>query len=203
MVAGDPTRSIPFRELVRRAIETGLDLRVEGYYKAPDTRWDKETGQGAPYNQYTFGALVSEVEVDLLTGMVRVLRMTAVYDVGKAINPLGLRAVIEGGSIMGMGHAVFEEFILENGVPVTLGLQGYSIPASTEAPLEIVQQVVESEGKIGALGAKAMGEIPVVLPMASITNAVAHAIGYHIRETPLKPSRVLEALEELGIAYRP
>jgi len=203
MVAGDPTRSIPFRELVRRAIEMGLELKVEGYYKAPDTRWDRETGQGAPYNQYTFGALVSEVEVDLLTGMVRVLRMTAVYDVGKAINPLGLRAVIEGGSIMGMGHALFEEFILENGVPVTLGLQGYSIPASTEAPLEIVQQVVESEGKIGALGAKAMGEIPVVLPMASITNAVAHAIGYHIRETPLKPSRVLEALEELGIAYRP
>jgi hypothetical protein len=88
MVAGDPTRSIPFRELVRRAIETGLELKVEGYYKAPNTEWDRETGQGAPYNQYTFGALVSEVEVDLLTGMVRVLRMTAVYDVGKAINAL-------------------------------------------------------------------------------------------------------------------
>ncbi|MEM0455438.1 MAG: molybdopterin cofactor-binding domain-containing protein, partial [Nitrososphaerota archaeon] len=113
------------------------------------------------------------------------------------------KALIEGGSIMGLGHALTEEFLLSDGVPVTLGFQGYSIPTSVESPLEIVQEVVESEGKIGALGAKAMGEIPVVLPMASIANAVAHAIGYHIKETPLKPSRILEALEELGIAYRP
>ncbi|MCX8203083.1 MAG: molybdopterin-dependent oxidoreductase, partial [Nitrososphaeria archaeon] len=174
-----------------------------GYYKAPETRWDKETGQGAPYNQYTFGALVSEVEVDTVTGLVRVIRMTAVYDVSRAINPLGLQAVIEGGSIMGLGHALTEEMLHVNGIPVTLGLQGYLIPSSAEVPEEVVHEVVESPGPIGALGAKAMGEIPVVLPMASIANAVADAVGVHIRETPLKPELVLRALEEVGLVWRP
>ncbi|MEN3048273.1 MAG: xanthine dehydrogenase family protein molybdopterin-binding subunit [Candidatus Caldarchaeales archaeon] len=202
-VRGDPSRSMSFAELVRRARSIGVETSAEGYYKAPDTRWDKETGQGAPYNQYTFGALVSEVEVDTVTGLVRVIRMTAVYDVGRAINPLGLQAVIEGGSIMGLGHALTEEMLHVGGVPVTLGLQGYLIPSSAEVPGEIVHEVVESPGPIGALGAKAMGEIPVVLPMASIANAVADAIGVHTKETPLKPELVLRALAEAGLVWRP
>lgn len=202
-VRGDPSRSVSFAELVRRARSIGVETSAEGYYKAPETRWDKETGQGAPYNQYTFGALVSEVEVDTVTGLVRVIRMTAVYDVGRAINPLGLQAVIEGGSIMGLGHALTEEMLHVNGIPVTLGLQGYLIPSSAEVPEEVVHEVVESPGPIGALGAKAMGEIPVVLPMASIANAVADAVGVHIRETPLKPELVLRALEEVGLVWRP
>jgi len=192
----DPEKRISFKQLAKKCHEDGIELKARGYYMAPNTKWDPETGQGAPYNQYTFGALVSEVEVDTSTGVVSVLRMTAAYDVGKAINPLGLLAVIEGGSIMGLGHALTEEIIHENGKVVNPTLHGYLIPTTAEAPQRIEAIVVESPGRIGVFGAKAMGEIPVVLPMASIANAVAHAIGVHLKETPLKPERVLAALRE-------
>ncbi len=195
-VGGDEKRSIGFRELVSEAVKRGVELRVRGYYMAPPTKWDPETGQGAPYNQYTFGALVSEVEVDTETGLVVVKRMTAAYDAGRVINPLGLLAVIEGGSIQGLGHALTEEIIHEEGVVVNPSLHGYIIPTTNEAPEWIEPIAVESPGRIGVFGAKAMGEIPVVLPMASIANAVAHAIGVFIRETPLKPERVLKAIRE-------
>ncbi len=195
-IRDSPDRGIDFKEAVKLCYEKGVELKVKGYYMAPTTRWDPETGQGEPYNQYTFGALVSEVEVDTSTGKVKVLRMTAVYDAGKVINPLGLLAVIEGGSIMGLGHALTEELIHENGVVVTPNLHTYLIPTTAESPLNIQAIAVESPGRIGVFGAKAMGEIPVVLPMASITNAVAHAIGVYIKETPLKPERILRAIQQ-------
>jgi len=195
-IRDSPERGLDFKHVVEKCYEAGIGLEVEGYYIAPATKWDPETGQGEPYNQYTFGALVSEVEVDILTGMVKVLKMTAVYDAGKVINPLGLLAVIEGGSIMGLGHALTEELIHENGIVVTPNLHTYLIPTTAETPLNIQSIAVESPGRIGVFGAKAMGEIPVVLPMASITNALAHAIGVHINETPLKPERILKAIQQ-------
>ncbi|MCS7138323.1 MAG: molybdopterin-dependent oxidoreductase, partial [Candidatus Caldarchaeum sp.] len=193
-INADNGRTISWQEAVDQCFEESIPLKAVGYYIAPATRWDSETGQGAPYNQYTYGALVSEVTVDTETGVVKVDRLTAAYDVGRAINPLGLLAIYEGGSIMGLGYALMEEIVHDGGVLVNPSLHRFVIPTSSEAPQEIRSIIVEVKGSIGVFGAKAMGEIPVVLPAASIAGAVANATGVYIRELPLKPSRVLEEL---------
>ncbi|MEM2115314.1 MAG: molybdopterin cofactor-binding domain-containing protein, partial [Candidatus Caldarchaeum sp.] len=140
------------------------------------------------------GALVAEVTVDIETGVVKVDRLTAAYDVGRAINPMGLVAVYEGGSIMGLGYALTEEIIHDGGYLVNPNLHQFIIPTASDAPEEIQNIIVEVRGSIGVFGAKAMGEIPVVLPAASIAGALAHATGVYFRELPLKPSKVLEGL---------
>ncbi|MEM4573345.1 MAG: xanthine dehydrogenase family protein molybdopterin-binding subunit [Candidatus Caldarchaeum sp.] len=187
-------RSLSWREAVNKCYEQNVSLKAVGYYIAPPTKWDPETGQGAPYNQYTYGALVAEVTVDIETGVVKVDRLTAAYDVGRAINPMGLVAVYEGGSIMGLGYALTEEIIHDGGYLVNPNLHQFIIPTASDAPEEIQSIIVEVRGSIGVFGAKAMGEIPVVLPAASIAGALAHATGVYFRELPLKPSKVLEGL---------
>ncbi|MEM4189199.1 MAG: xanthine dehydrogenase family protein molybdopterin-binding subunit [Candidatus Caldarchaeum sp.] len=188
--------SLSWEEAVRQCYEEGVELKALGHYIAPPTRWDPETGQGAPYNQYTYGALVAEVTVDMETGFVKVDRMTAAYDVGRAINPLGLIAVYEGGSIMGLGYALLEEIVHDDGVVLNPNLHTFIIPTATEAPDKIDSIIVEVPGPMGVFGAKAMGEIPVVLPAAAIAGAVANATGVYIRELPLRPDRVLAALRQ-------
>ncbi|MCS7129018.1 MAG: xanthine dehydrogenase family protein molybdopterin-binding subunit, partial [Candidatus Caldarchaeum sp.] len=180
-------RSVSWEEAVHQCYESKVELKAVGYYMAPPTKWDPETGQGSPYNQYTYGALVAEVSVDMETGFVVVDRMTAAYDVGKAINPLGLVAVYEGGTIMGTGYALTEEIVHERGFVVNPNLHTFIIPTASDAPKEINSIVVEVPGPVGVFGAKAMGEIPVVLPAAAIGNAVANATGVYVRELPLKP----------------
>ncbi|MDW8083827.1 MAG: xanthine dehydrogenase family protein molybdopterin-binding subunit [Candidatus Caldarchaeum sp.] len=187
-------KSVSWQEAVNQCFEENVPLKAVGYYIAPPTKWDPETGQGSPYNQYTYGALISEVTVDTETGVVKVDRLTAAYDVGRAINPLGLVATYEGGSIMGLGYALMEEIVHDGGVLVNPSLHRFVIPTASDAPQEIHSIIVEVKGSIGVFGAKAMGEIPVVLPAASIAGAVANATGVYIRELPLKPSRVLEEL---------
>lgn len=189
-------RAVTWNEVVNQCFEENISLRVVGYYMAPPTKWDPETGQGAPYNQYTYGALVAEVTVDTETGMVKVDRLTAAYDVGRAINPLGLVAVYEGGSIMGQGYALMEKIVHDDGVVINPNLHTYIIPTASDAPEEIRSIIVEVKGSMGVFGAKAMGEIPVVLPAASIAAAVANATGIYIRELPLTPQRVLEELHK-------
>ncbi|MEM2237388.1 MAG: xanthine dehydrogenase family protein molybdopterin-binding subunit [Candidatus Caldarchaeum sp.] len=188
--------SIAWVDAVRQCYEEGLELKALGHYIAPPTKWDPETGQGAPYNQYTYGALVAEVTVDVETGFVKVDRLTAAYDVGKAINPLGLVAVYEGGSIMGLGYALLEEIIHERGYVLNPSLHTFIIPTASEAPEKIESIIVEVPGSMGVFGAKAMGEIPVVLPAAAIAGAVANATGVYVRELPLRPDRVLAALRQ-------
>ncbi|MEM4189810.1 MAG: xanthine dehydrogenase family protein molybdopterin-binding subunit, partial [Candidatus Caldarchaeum sp.] len=156
--------SIAWADVVRQCYEEGVELKALGHYMAPPTKWDPETGQGAPYNQYTYGALVAEVTVDMETGFVKVDRMTAAYDVGKAINPLGLVAVYEGGSIMGLGYALLEEIVHDKGVVLNPNLHTFIVPTASEAPEKIDSIIVEVPGPMGVFGAKAMGEIPVVLP---------------------------------------
>jgi CO/xanthine dehydrogenase Mo-binding subunit len=186
---------VAWEEAVQQCFEQGIELKALGHYMAPPTRWDPETGQGSPYNQYTYGALVAEVSVDVETGFVRVERLTAAYDVGRAINPLGLETVFQGGSIMGIGYALTEEIVHENGYVLNPDLHSFIIPTSTDSPLEVRSIIVEVPGPMGVFGAKAMGEIPVVLPAAAIAGAVANAAGIHIRELPLKPERVLKNLK--------
>lgn len=192
-----PERKITFKELAIQCTRRGEELKTVGYYEAPPTVWDTETGQGDLYNQYTFGALVAEVEVDTDTGFITVKKLTAAYDAGRVINPLGLLGVCEGGSIMGIGYAIMEKIVSDNGVIVNSTLHTYWVPTILDCPDTISTIEVESAGPIGVFGAKAMGEIPIVPTAPAIANAVANAIGVHLKEIPMTPPKILAVLSDI------
>lgn len=194
---GDRGRLIGWGELVREAYERGVKMSEEGYYKAPECRWDEETGQGNPYCQYTFGAVVAEVEVDTETGVYRVKSMYAAYDVGKAINPAGVKGQIEGGSIQGLGYGVMEELAYsKDGRLKNLNLASYVIPTSMDIPDVFEVFIIEKPGVLGPFGAKIIAEPPVVLPAPAIRNAILNAIGVSINSIPITPEKIALTLRQ-------
>jgi CO/xanthine dehydrogenase Mo-binding subunit len=190
----NPQRIVTYQDVVERAYGHGVQLNEAGTFTAPRCEYDVETSQGTTYLQYTYGAVTAEVEVDIETGHVKVLRMVTAYDVGKAINPLSLEGQIEGGTVQGLGYATMEELIHRDGIVVNPNLADYYIPTSLDVP-ELKTIVVEYPGGLGPYGAKAIGEPPIVLPAPAIVNAVENAIGVRLNEIPATPDRVLMALK--------
>ena len=133
---------------------------------------------------FSFAAQAAEVEVDTRTGEVRVLQVIAANDVGKAINPLGLQGQVEGGVMMGMGNALTENFIVEEGRVVTDRLARYRIPSITHTP-EITSFVVEHPVRTGPYGAKGVGEIVSIPTTPAITNAIYNAVGVRVDRLPV------------------
>jgi CO/xanthine dehydrogenase Mo-binding subunit len=185
-----PQRSVPYHDVVKRAYDQGVQLKEAGTFTAPRCEYDLETGQGTTYLQYTYGAVTAEVEVDIETGQLKVLKMVTAYDVGKAINPLSLEGQIEGGTVQGLGYAIMEELRHRDGFVVNPNLADYYVPTSLDVP-EIRTIVVEYPGHLGPYGAKAIGEPPIVLPAPAIVNAIDNAIGVRLNEIPATPDRVL------------
>src|SRR5437762_8695520 len=117
LVRGAPDRAIDFSALVKAATAAGRPVQALDKYDAPSAPTiDPATGQGKPFNDYTFGTQAVEVEVDEETGQTRVTRLAACYDVGQAINRQSAEGQIEGGAVQGLGHALLEEVVLEDGV---------------------------------------------------------------------------------------
>jgi xanthine dehydrogenase molybdenum-binding subunit len=134
------------------------------------------------------------VEVDTRTGEVKVLRVIVANDVGFAVNPLGLKGQIEGGVVMGVGQALTEEFIVEEGRVITDRLSRYRIPSITYTP-EIIPFVVEHPTADGPYGAKGVGEIVIIPTLPAITNAVYHATGVRVDRLPVDQEQVARALQ--------
>ena len=185
--------SLSFSDVVAHAYAHGISLKEAGTFTAPKCEYDPETSQGTVYQQYTYGAVTAEVEVDTETGRVQVLRMITAYDAGKVINPISLEGQIEGGTIQGLGYGLMEEMTHKNGVVVNPNLGDYYVPTSMDIP-EMKSIILEYPGKLGPYGAKAIGEPPIVLPAAAIVNAIDNAIGVRLNEIPATPERVLRAL---------
>jgi CO/xanthine dehydrogenase Mo-binding subunit len=182
------TTSIPIREVAKRC---GKVLRGEGNFDPETTRLDPETGQGAPYGTYAFATHLAEVEVDTETGKVKVNRVIASHDVGKAIHPKNVIGQIMGGVAMGTGFALMEEFVPGE----TTSFVNYLIPTSKDVP-EVIPILVEEEEPTGPFGAKGVGE-PALIPSApAILNAIANAIGQRIYHLPANLERVLEAVQK-------
>jgi nicotinate dehydrogenase large molybdopterin subunit len=182
------TTSIPVKEVARRC---GKMLRGEGHFDPETTRLDPETGQGAPYATYAFATHLAEVEVDTETGKVKVNRVVASHDVGKAIHPKNVIGQIMGGVAMGTGFALMEEFVPGE----TTSFVNYLIPTSMDIP-EVIPMIVEEEEPTGPFGAKGVGE-PALIPSApAILNAIADAIGQRIYSLPANLERVLEAVQK-------
>jgi len=184
----NPSVSLSIKEMAKRC---GRVLRGEGSFDPETTRLDPETGQGAPYATYAFATHLAEVEVDTETGTVKVNRVIASHDVGKAIHPKNVMGQIMGGVAMGTGFALMEEFVPDE----TTSFVNYLIPTSKDVP-EVIPILVENEEPTGPFGAKGVGE-PAVIPSApAILNAIADAIGQRVCHLPANLERVLEAVQK-------
>jgi xanthine dehydrogenase YagR molybdenum-binding subunit len=144
----------------------------------------------------TFGCQIAQVAVDPGTGVVRVERIVAVHDVGRIVNPLGASSQAEGGVIQGIGYALSEELVVDptTGTPVNAHLDDYKVPTIADVPEIVVDFVDVPDANLPNLGAKGLGEPPIVPTAAAIANAFAHATGRRATALPLTPARVLEAL---------
>ncbi len=187
---GDRHRRIVLRDLPVN--DHGYALMAEETYDPPTTALDAN-GQGAPYAVYGFGAQMAEVEVDMALGTVRVIRMTAAHDVGRAINPALARGQIEGGIAQGLGMALMEEYHPGQ----SDNLHDYLIPTTGDMP-EIRSILIESADPHGPYGAKGLGEHALIPTAPAILNAIRHASGARLTQVPALPHRVLRAMRQQG-----
>jgi xanthine dehydrogenase YagR molybdenum-binding subunit len=145
----------------------------------------------------TFGAQFAEVEVDVETGAVRVLRIVAAHEFGRVLNPLTLSSQIEGGVFQGTGYALFEERIVDatSGRSVNANLTDYRLPGIVDVPEVVSIFTGPPDATSNNTGAKGAGEPPIIPPAAAIANAVYNAIGVRVTELPMTRKRVLEAIK--------
>tara|TARA_B100001250_G_scaffold350813_1_gene322680 strand:- start:1518 stop:4289 length:2772 start_codon:yes stop_codon:yes gene_type:complete len=167
----------------------------EGMFDPPTTTLD-ENGQGSPYATYGFGAHIAEVEVDILLGTTKVLRMAAAHDLGKTINPTQVEGQIQGGIAQGLGMALMEEYIQ----CVSENLHDYLMPTVGDMP-EIDIILIEDPEPLGPYGAKGIGEHALIPTAPAILAGIKHATGVSIRHLPATPDRVYTAIKESGNNY--
>ena len=161
------------------------------------TGLDPETGQGKrAVVHYTTGAQAVELEVDVETGQIEIVRLVAAYDVGKAINPDQVRAQMEGGVVQGASSALFEELKLRNGQPLNPSFVDYRIVTAVDAPRKIVADYVEVPQDDGPWGARGIGEHPMIATAPAIANALYDALGIRFNDLPLTAEKVFLAWQE-------
>ena len=190
--SGDTGMSLP--ELVRAANEARVDTSVLNTWRARSGGFDPNKGQGHTFPDYTFGTHAAEVEVDTETGEVRLLKYAACHDVGRAINPVRVQGQIIGGAAQGIGYALMEDCVTDQGHPLSSLFADYLIPSSMDLP-DIGVAVVESGEGRGPLNARGIGEPPIGPPAATIASAVEAAIGCRPKELPITAERILALLD--------
>ncbi|PWU18467.1 MAG: xanthine dehydrogenase, partial [Verrucomicrobia bacterium] len=169
--------SIPFTALIQRAYAKRLSLSATGYYATPNIHWDRVAGRGKPFHYFAYGAAVSEVEVDGFTGMMRLLRVDILQDVGDSINEGVNRGQIEGGFVQGAGWLTTEELKWDDqGRLLTHSPDTYKIPAVGDMPqIFNVTLLKNATQKNVIYGSKAVGEPPLMLAL-SVREAIRDAI---------------------------
>jgi xanthine dehydrogenase molybdenum-binding subunit len=185
--------NVPLGEVARELLNEGRQPRALYEYWAPATR---PLGEGGDMHfAFSFAAQAAEVEVNTFTGEVRVLKIIAASDVGRVINPLGLLGQVEGGVMMGLGNALTENFIVEEGLPFTDRLARYRIPSIAHTP-EITSIVVEHPTADGPYGAKGVGEVVSIPTTPAITNAIYNAVGVRVDSLPVDQEQISKILRE-------
>jgi xanthine dehydrogenase molybdenum-binding subunit len=185
--------SMSYSEIYNEMVALGKQPKVRYEYEAPKTT---PLGQGGDMHfAFSFGVQAAEVEVNKITGEVRVLKVISANDVGMAVNPLGLQGQVEGGVMMGLGNCLTEEFIVENGVVVTDQLARYRVPGIMLTP-EITAIIVEHPIAAGPYGAKGVGEISSIPTTPAITNAIYNAVGVRFDKLPVDQEMIARELWE-------
>jgi len=166
----------------------GYVFSAEATYNPPTKPLDPN-GQGIPYAVYGFGSHLAELEVDLELGTIKVLKVTAAHDVGRAINPTLIEGQIEGGIAQGLGMALMEEFIPGKGE----NLHDYLIPTIGDVP-PVESILIEDPSPVGPFGAKGIGEQALIPTAPAILNAIYDAAGVRIYKLPATPDKVRAAI---------
>ncbi len=201
-VRGDESRGLDFKDVVLgykfpdgHAI--GGPVIGRGRYVAEGlTNLDLETGQGLPALNWTYGAHGVEIELDVETGDIQIVKIVSAFDVGRVINEALCRGQVLGGTVQGLGTTVSEHYVYDDdGHLLNPSFTDYKIPTVRDVPLEMVQVFVETPHDKGPFGARGVAEHPMISVPSVISNALFAATGVRMRELPLSPERVYFALK--------
>jgi xanthine dehydrogenase large subunit len=199
--------ALPFCELVARAYLERIQLWSDGFYATPGLHWDRNTLTGRPFYYFAYGAAVSEVLVDTLTGEWRLLRADLLHDVGASLNPAIDIGQVEGGFVQGMGWLTTEELVWhpKTGALLTHAPSTYKIPTANDVPAEWHVRLYENRNAEDSIHrSKAVGEPPLLLAFSvwlAIRDAVATALGPGSDprlDAPATPEAILRALGAVG-----
>jgi CO/xanthine dehydrogenase Mo-binding subunit len=181
-----PGRSMSFREAVAKAFHGGEGRYVmgRGFFNSP-----RKSGSMA----FSFGAQVAEVEVDPESGAVKVLKVTAAHDLGRALNPLAVEGQLDGQVFSGLSQVLYEECRMDAGQVLNPSRLEYKLPRTYELP-EVEYVLVETIDPYGPFGAKEVGEGPIVVTMAAVAAAVANAVGELQPSMPMTPWKLLRVI---------
>jgi len=171
------------------------EVIVTDHYYEPPSLMQTRGYKGNVSAAYAFATQVAEVEVDLDTGVVKVLRMTVAHDVGRVINRMGAEGQVQGGVVMGLGYALSEELQVEGGRVTNPSFREYKLITSPEVP-PIDITFVETLDPEGPYGAKGIAEAPAICTAPAVANAVRHATGGRFTALPLTPERVFTELRK-------
>src|SRR5258706_7742408 len=190
---------VPFSELVMHAYQDRVQLWSDGFYATPGLHWDRETLHGRPFFYFAYGAAVSEVAVDTLTGEWKLLRADVLHDAGRSLNPAVDIGQVEGAFIQGMGWLTMEELVWhpKTGLLMTHAPSTYKIPTANDCPPVFNVKLFENTNVEDSIHrSKAVGEPPLLLPFSvffAIRDAVS-AVGGHPVDPPLQAPATSEAI---------
>jgi xanthine dehydrogenase large subunit len=193
------SKSMPFAVLVKQAYEDRVQLWSDGFYATPGLHWNRDTLQGRPFYYYAYGAAVSEVVVDTLTGEWKLLRADLLHDVGRSLNPAVDIGQVEGAFIQGMGWLTMEELVWhpQSGLLMTHAPSTYKIPTANDCPPVFNVRLYENANVEDSIHrSKAVGEPPLLLPFSvffAIRDAVS-SVGGHRVDPPLRAPATSEAI---------
>lgn len=197
-VKGSPDKTLTFTAALRAYQYADFPMPIvgRGSWMAPakePTTLFQEDGNFSP--NYSFMTQAAEVEVDLQTGRVKLLKMVTAHDCGRPINPMLVEGQLEGSVLGGMGQALYEDVIMEKGKVMNPSFLEYGFPTFLEMP-EIEAIDIETDDPIGPFGAKEAGEGTQLAPAPAIVNAIYDAIGIDFMELPVTPEKILKALKD-------
>jgi CO/xanthine dehydrogenase Mo-binding subunit len=182
--------SFPFAEIVR-VLGGDASLKAIGAYSAPATeKGSAFTGMG----HWAPSAAAAEVEVDRETGEIRVLQFSVIADAGRALHYPSAKAQVEGGVVMGFGHALFEEVIYQDGRILNADPFQYRLPVMAEIPEAFYASMLENQDGPGPFGSKGMSQTSIVTVAPAIGNAIYDAVGVRVRSLPITPEKILRAM---------
>jgi len=177
------------------SIHPGQRLMGRAKYQKPQNiQWDDKTYRGDAYAAYGWGCYVADVEVDLRTYSTTVRDFVARQEIGRVLNPTLARGQIQGGVAQGIGWAIYEQVVLEDGGMKNGQMTNYVIPGAADLP-PIRVSFEEADKRYGPGGAKGIGELPMDGPGPAVINAVCNAVGVEINDIPMMPERLMTTLE--------
>ena len=191
-----PSQRIAFKDLAYEMYMRGIPPAEYGFIKARRGVPDPQTGQGDPYAAYTFGCTIAEVEVDLETGQVEVLKLIPGVAAGKIIQPAVVKGQVYGCGMLGLGYALTERVLRQDGKMLNPTYIDYLIPTIKDKPEMADLICVEDEYKYSGFGAKGVGEIAFIATPLAIANALHQATGLRFLEMPLDMEKIYFALRE-------